>query len=86
MKLINESGLYYVLSHSNKESAKDFMNDFYTTIMPELRKTGQFIMNKKEKEKIKNLNTKLDNYKNENFYLKDTNTYKPSKNGYMYIL
>jgi hypothetical protein len=43
-------------------------------------------MNKKDKEKIKNLNTKLDNYKNENFYLKDTNTYKPSNSGYMYIL
>jgi prophage antirepressor-like protein len=86
MKLINEAGLYYVLSHSNKEIAKNFMNDFYTTIMPELRKTGQYIMTKKERDKIKNLNVKLDNYKNENFYLKDTNTYKPSNIGYMYIL
>jgi prophage antirepressor-like protein len=85
-KLVNESGLYYVLSHSNKEVAKDFMNDFYTTIMPDLRKTGQFIMNKKEKDKIKKLNHILENLKNENFYLKDTNTYKPSKSGYMYIL
>ena len=34
MKLVNESGFYYVLSHSYKPTAKKFMNDFYTSIMP----------------------------------------------------
>jgi hypothetical protein len=43
-------------------------------------------MNKNDKDRIKKLNNILENYKNENIYLKDTNTYKPSNNGYLYIL
>ncbi len=86
MKMIDESGLYYVLSHSNKKTAKYFMNDFYATIMPELRKTGQYIMNKTNKDKIKNLNHKLENLKNENNYLEDKHKYNPTNNGILYIL
>ena len=86
MKLVNESGLYYVLSNSNKKTAKDFMNDFYTTIIPELRKTGEYIMNKTDKDKIKKLNHKLQNLKNENNYLEDKHIYNPTNNGLLYIL
>jgi prophage antirepressor-like protein len=86
MKLVNESGLYYVLSNSNKKTAKDFMNIFYTTIMPELRKTGEFIMNKTDKDKIKKLNHKLENLKNENNYLEDKHNYNTTNNGILYIL
>ena len=43
-------------------------------------------MNKKDKDKLKNLNSKLKNLKNENNYLEDKHKFKPVINGYMYIL
>ena len=38
-KFINESGLYELLSISTKPLAKVFMDEYFTNIMPEIRKT-----------------------------------------------
>ena len=60
------------------------MNKYFTDIMPQIRKTGKYEVSKKEMKKIKNLNQKIDNYKQElsHFEKKD---YEKSKNGYFYI-
>jgi len=81
---INESGLYQILSNSTKPVAKLFMNKYFTEIMPQIRKSGKYEVSKKEMKKIKNLNEKIDNYKQElsHFVKKD---YEKSKNGYFYI-
>jgi len=81
---INESGLYQLLSNSTKPIAKLFMNKYFTEIMPQIRKTGKYEVSKKEMKKIKNLNKKLDNYKQELSHLEKIN-YEKSKNGYFYI-
>lgn len=67
-KFINESGLYELLSKSTKPLAKIFMDKYFTDIMPEIRKNGQYIANKKDTDKIKKLNMEL---KQENIELKN---------------
>jgi len=81
---VNESGLYQILSNSTKPIAKLFMNKYFTEIMPQIRKTGKYEVSKKEMKKIKNLNQKLDNYKQELSH-HEKNNYKKSKHGYFYI-
>ena len=56
---INESGLYEVLSISRKPLAKIFMNEYFTKIMPQIRESGRYIMDKTNKTKLDKLNTKL---------------------------
>ena len=82
---INESGLYEVLSKSAKPLAKQFMNKYFQEIMPAIRKTGQYIMNSRDKQKLDKVNEKLDNYKQELTYYYDKYNFIPSENGYLYI-
>ena len=84
-KFINESGLYQLLSKSTKPLAKKFMEKYFIDIMPEIRKSGQFILSDKEKKKINKLNKKINNLKQENYYLDNNKKYIKSKNGYLYI-
>ena len=81
---INESGLYQILSNSTKPIAKLFMNKYFTEIMPQIRKFGKYEVSKKEMKKIKNLNEKIDNYKQELSHF-EKKEYEKSKNGYFYI-
>ena len=81
---INESGLYQILSNSTKPIAKLFMNKYFTEIMPQIRKSGKYEVSKEEMKKIKNLNEKIDNYKQELSHL-EKKDYEKSKNGYFYI-
>ena len=83
-KFINESGLYQLLSHSTKPIAKLFMDKYFTEIMPQIRKTGKYEVNKEEMTKIKKLSKKIDLYKEE---LKHHEKFKfeKSDNGYFYI-
>jgi prophage antirepressor-like protein len=83
-KFINESGLYQLLSHSTKPIAKLFMDKYFTEIMPQIRKTGKYEVNKEEMTKIKKLSQKIDLYKEE---LKHHEKFKfeKSDNGYFYI-
>ena len=61
------------------------MAKYLDEIMPEIRKTGQYILNKKDKEKLEKINNKLNNYKEENIFLLNKNKYIPSKIDYLYI-
>ena len=83
-KFINESGLYQLLSHSTKPIAKLFMDKYFTEIMPQIRKTGKYEVNKEEMTKIKKLSKRINLYKEE---LKHHEKFKfeKSENGYFYI-
>lgn len=56
---INESGLYELLTQSNKILAKRFKDKYFTEIMPTIRKTGKFIMDSKDKNKLEEMNKKI---------------------------
>jgi len=62
-KFINESGLYELLSISTKPLAKIFMNKYFTEIMPKIRETGMYILDKKSKKELDKVNKKLDSIK-----------------------
>ncbi len=53
--------------------------------MPQIRQTGQYIINSKDKQKLDKVNEKLYNYKQELTYYYDKYEFEPSKNGYLYI-
>jgi len=52
-KFINETGLYELLSSSNKPIAKQFMDKYFKEIMPEIRKNGKYILDQKSKTELK---------------------------------
>ena len=82
---INEYGLYEVLTKSTKPLAKIFLTKYLTEIMPQIRKTGKYISNKNDMNKIKKLNDKIDNYKTELNYYNDKYEFIPSAFGYIVI-
>ena len=84
-KMVNEAGVNYILINSKKPIAKQFIMFYLKEIMPKIRKTGQYILNKKDKLKLDKINNKLNNYKEENIFLSNKNKYIPSKIGYLYI-
>ena len=51
---------------SNKKIAKDFIKKYISEIMPEIRKTGEFILDKQSKKKLEKINDKLNKIKYEN--------------------
>ena len=55
-QFINESGLYQLLSLSTKPLAKLFMNKYFKDIMPEIRKTGKYILDENNKQKLDIMN------------------------------
>jgi prophage antirepressor-like protein len=63
---INESGLYDVLSKSNKPLAKIFMDKYFKEIMPSIRKTGKYIIDKESKKELTKINQKLKSIKKSN--------------------
>jgi len=58
---INEDGLYELLVISTKPLAKIFMRKYITDIMPTIRKTGKYIMDKYNKDKLEKINNELKN-------------------------
>lgn len=65
-KFINEPGLYELLSISTKPLAKIFMDEYFTKIMPEIRKTGKFMLDNQNKKKLNKINNKLTLVENNN--------------------
>lgn len=82
---VNESGLYELLTKSTKSIAKEFLNKYLIDIMPQIRKTGKYISNNNDINKIKKLNDKINNYKLELNYYDDKYKFEQSPNGYLYI-
>ena len=60
------------------------MEKFLIDIIPEIRKTGKYKVDDKNMKKIKKLNTKINNYKEE-FENEKEYEYEKSDNGYLYI-
>lgn len=58
-KMISEEGLYILLNQSNKPIAKQLSAKLSSEVLPNLRKTGKYIIKGKEKQEIKKLNEKL---------------------------
>jgi prophage antirepressor-like protein len=61
---IDEAGLYKLLSNSKKEMAEKFRDEIFINILPSIRKTGEYNVNKSDKEKIKILNEEITQLKN----------------------
>jgi prophage antirepressor-like protein len=73
-KMINNNGLYKLLSISKKELAKKFMDKYIDEIMPQITKTGKYISSKKDMELIKNLKNEINTLKNNNKVLMNNMT------------
>lgn len=85
-KMINESGLYFLLSQSNKPLAKELSTKLFTEVLPELRKNGKFIMNTTERKYMKKLTKKIKLYQKElNRTHKNVHN-NNTGNGFIYIL
>jgi len=68
------------------------MQKYFTEIMPEIRKSGKYVVESKDKDKLDKLNNKinklkenLNNLTNENNFLETKHKFQPSSNGYIYI-
>ena len=62
-KYVNESGLYQILASSTKPLAKIFMNEYFSNIMTQIRKTGKYIMDDKTNKLRQEMNNKLEENK-----------------------
>ena len=72
--MINNTGLYLILAISTKPLAKQFMKKYIDEIMPSITKTGKYISSDKDMEKIKELNHKILQLKNDNKTLTNNQT------------
>ena len=61
---VDEAGLYKLLSNSTKKIAKEFKDEIFSNILQSIRKTGKYIVNKTEKDKLKSLNVEITQLKN----------------------
>lgn len=84
---INEKGIYNFLMKSRMDSAKDFQEWLINDVLPNLRKHGKYEINKKIKQKLKNLNKKITKLEKDNIKLKkDMTKNKYPKGTHVYII
>jgi prophage antirepressor-like protein len=87
LKLINESGIYLLLSKSQKQLAKKLSEQLFTQVLPDLRKDGKFILNTADKKIMNKRTKKLKLYQSEiNLNKKQSYTSNTTGNGYIYII
>jgi prophage antirepressor-like protein len=86
-KFINEGGLYSLILKSKKKESKDIYDWITHEVMPSIRKHGEYKLNSDLKKEIEQLNTTIDQQKNEIGVLKH-NIKKPllKKGKVVYIL
>ena len=65
-RMINNNGLFKLLSKSKKTLAKKFMDKYIDEIMPEITKTGKYISSKKDMELITDLRNEINKLKGDN--------------------
>ena len=58
MKMISEGGLYLLLDKSHKPLSIELKKQLYTQVLPSIRKSGQYKVNRNE-NKIKENNTEI---------------------------
>lgn len=84
---INEAGLYEMMINSKKEKAKKFKRWITSEVIPTIRKTSKYSLDKSYEEKIKTLNKKLSQYKKRIGVLENNQKKtKYSNGGYVYIV
>jgi prophage antirepressor-like protein len=59
MKMISEGGLYLLLDKSHKPLAIELKKQLYTQVLPSIRKSGQYKINRNDNKIIKKLTEKL---------------------------
>ena len=87
-KMINEAGLYLLLNKSNKPFAKQLLEQFYTEVLPLIRKTGEYKVGREDKLKLKKLTKKLHLIQKEQS-IRNTTTKKYTNTtgkGFIYVL
>jgi prophage antirepressor-like protein/predicted GIY-YIG superfamily endonuclease len=73
-RMINNNGLFMLLSISKKKLAKQFMKKYIDEIMPQITKTGKYISSKKDMELIMDLRSEINKLKNNNKVLMNNMT------------
>ena len=91
LKMISESGLFILLNKSRKPFAEKLKTEIFTKVLPSIRKTGEYKVNKEDKIKLKNLTKKLQLIQKEQTMKRLTSKkYTDYKNtsgkGFLYIL
>jgi prophage antirepressor-like protein len=59
MKMVSESGLFMLLDKSKKSKAIALKRILYTEVLPSIRKTGEYKVNKEDKVKLKKLTKRI---------------------------
>jgi prophage antirepressor-like protein len=91
MKMVSEVGLFMLLDKSKKTKAIELKRIIYTEVLPSIRKTGEYAVNKKEQLKLKKLTKKIELIQKEQS-IKKLTTQKYTKynnvsgKGFLYIL
>ena len=57
--MIDEGGIYKLLDKSNKPIAKQFRDELFSDIIPELRDKGEFKFTQKDRQKLESIKIKL---------------------------
>ena len=91
LKMISEAGLFILLNKSRKPYAEQLKTEIFTKVLPSIRQTGEYKVNKEDKLKLKKLTKKLQLIQKEQSmkrattkkYTKYNNT---SGKGFIYIL
>jgi len=88
MKMISESGLFMLLDKSVKPKAIELKRILYGDILPSIRKTGKYIVNSTDRQKLKRITNKMQLIQKEQSMKrattkKYTNT---SGKGFIYVL
>ena len=87
-KMINEPGLYLLLSKSNKELAKKLLEKMMVDVLPSIRKKGSYSVKADEKVKLRKLTQKLKLKSREQLLHNKTSTRyaNTTGEGFIYVL
>jgi prophage antirepressor-like protein len=84
---INEFGLYQLIMKSRMNKAKQFQEWISTEVIPKIRKSGKYEINKNQKKSINKLNEELEKYKKRVKILENNQKKeKYPKGGYIYVV
>jgi prophage antirepressor-like protein len=91
MKMVSEAGLFMLLDKSTKPKSLELKRILYTEVLPSIRKTGEYKVNKIDKLKLKKLTKKIQLIQKEQSMKrltskKYTNYNNISGKGFIYIL
>jgi prophage antirepressor-like protein len=86
-KFINETGIYEFLLNSRIDIAKKLKKELVLNILPALRKTGEYILSKTDKDKLEKINNKLKKLETDNQTLVNNQQHIVYPTGtYLYII